>query len=183
MAEDHYYEAAYTITDMPDCQGTIQVKARNINHDNEYAFAGCIEDGELWNCSCKHPIVLKTNEVDNEFDVVVQYYIGEQIESNQRVENFNNIKTGGDEPKKESKPLPKFTSSTGLMVTGIIVVILLVLGGIGYLLFRWLFGDSRNKLDDEKKLKLSKTVAPNRVYETVKKDVTEDDVDEFLKGL
>ena len=156
----------YELLTIDKCEDKIDIKVRwTIPSDNHYTFDGCIEvDNGRWECTCVNPSTITfipSPNIENEFDIVIEYYLNPYHEitntttnidywlsynhDNRRTDTFSNIVVGL--PPEKGFEWPK---EVGMI--WIIIVILLMLGGITYLIlmgWSWLMNKDENKMPDE----------------------------------
>ncbi len=162
----------YDIPGISTCYGDTKVKVRASNDDFSYnIIPNCYKvDGKimndgymLWNCKCINNslnIIIETESEDNEYDVVIEYYIEtplevpdkgnrtkpmkEEIENDlrRRTVNYNNINK--KEVVKEPIKLPPF--SGGIMILSIVLSILLLVIGVSIFVAKKLLKDKNNKI-------------------------------------
>jgi len=132
-------------------------------------------ESDLWNCKCKNPTIiwLKTDKnTTNEYDIVVEYYLDkiseDDIEANEslknrttatepgevdlinedfrRTLNFNNLAFGppASPVKKESFSLPSFSEGSSSVIF-VIALILIIVGLIGIILYKFVFQEKKEK--------------------------------------
>jgi len=139
------------------CYTDASVKVNTLKADTEYIIENCkIYKNNIWKCSCNNdltPIALVSkNTTKDIFDVVVEYYISNNInDDNKRTLFFNNININYKEPKKEFV-WPEIKSSVGLII-GIIIIILLIGGLLISFLLKIFFHDnviSEQKINNTK---------------------------------
>ena len=149
----------YELYTVPKCTGDALLKVRGVNpiEENEYEFKGCGETAaDYWKCPCNGynvKIYLVTDRnTKNIYDIVLQYYLNAVDDTNVRTKNFNNINVNVlPKAKKESTTI-SFPEIKGSSITFIIIIIVGLIVSIivvGILVYRWLFHDKNNMIDDD----------------------------------
>ena len=157
----------YNVVNISKCYDNYNVKIRGEgNVTTGYSFPGCTKyktekNNDFWNCTCttnSSKLILKTNNnVENNYDVVVEYFISpDRSLSDKRTDEFNNLVFEIPEPEKEPFSLPKLESANVILIILGLVFILAILGIIW--VGRWVFTSDENQLDSVKKVEPKKEV-------------------------
>jgi hypothetical protein len=141
-------ETTYHITNLDMCDNEALVKVRPNN--NSVKFQNCNYQDELWHCKCKKNLsidMLIKDNVSNEYDVVVQYYLNKNLENSMRKLEFNNIIINNKKDIKKGKlNLPSF--ETGRWIFILIFVIVLFVGSLILGIRKFIKDDDKDNDED-----------------------------------
>jgi len=174
------------VYDLETCNGDFRVEVTMTTDDPNFQFIGCANtEGNIWTCACNNPSSLEflpaESSPPNEFDFMIQYYLGENhTEAAKRVYSVNNIAIVSKELKvpKKSVAMPAF--SGGIFIVGVIIIILIIIGVVIYYAIKWLMKDppgSDEYIAKENHHNLSKA----QIAEESKS--ADEEIDEIMKGL
>lgn len=131
----------YIIETVPYCEGNIRIADRT-KYDGVYAIKDCAWENNMWICPCKplpkELVLVYENEKEERYSFVIEYYIGPpKDENNKRTYSHEGLMLKGvKEP--ETFKLPNISpSSKTYLITAIVLVGLIILGGIGFMLKRF----------------------------------------------
>ena len=187
----------YDILKIEKCYGEVQVKIRGKNTpiEKQYKFADCTKHKieqfyEYWNCDCKDNkfdvnLIVGEN-VTNEFDVVVEYYIDKERSLNgQRTFNLNNLNVDEfEEPKEERRvvTMPELTMGIGIIIAVVLVAMLFIFGIIFWWVFKFLSSREENKIGDAPKIE-RRNKPKQEEQEEEKDESVQDEYDKILENL
>ncbi len=140
----------YTVTNISKCYGNYSVKVRGENNivDGEYSMLNSTGENNIWIGGCNDNgndiQILTDTETNNVYDITVEYYLmpltDDNItnDSNKRTLQFTNI---GFKSVKEKEPFKMPQLEDGRVILGVVGGIVLFIGLIIFLLWKFVFKD------------------------------------------
>jgi len=124
-----------SLVNLTNCQNVVYVKVENTENVLDYTIENCNKDSNklFWECTCGEIVLIPNMTAVNEYDVTVQYFVGQEMINDKRVLNFNNIKVVKEiiPERTLSDEFDSFLSQGGNKVMIGIILVIIVLVGIG----------------------------------------------------
>jgi len=177
------YEAGdtYVVTEIDHCVGQYTVKVRQFyQSDDTYLIRNCKHiDYQLWKCFCseKNVTLMTRPGLDNEFDIVIEYYLDKEnkndpdgLDRNKRTYNFNNI-VFGVKPVEEKSFFDNLPSVGSVVIPVLALLLAFVfLITLAFLKLKSLYFSDENEIEDT-------------LNETKKNNKFEDEVNKILEDI
>jgi len=128
------YSFEANVADMPKCYGNVKILTQG---PADYSYSGCEFDGQYYICDCsKDKIVLNTMNDTAYFNIILEYYVSEDFNSDSvRTKRINEFVIN---PAKEPVALAASLGISNMVLVLIIFALLIIIAIVVFVLW-WLF--------------------------------------------